>query len=203
MEQRSDAWFMERCGRVTASRMADLMAKTRNGYGASRANYMAEIISERLTGVPVNGYCNAAMQWGIDVEPQARAAYAFRHDVEVIEVGFVPHPHILMAGASPDGEIGELGLVELKCATTATHIDVLLSGSVPDKYIKQVQFQMACTNREWCDVAFFDPRLPERMQLFVKRVSRDDKLIAEMESEVEKFLAEVEEKIEALEKVAA
>lgn len=199
MIQGSEEWRLARCGKVGASRIADLMARTRNGYGASRANYMAEIIIERLTGQPTNGYCNAAMLWGIETEPQARAAYEFRYDAEVVEVGMVQHPSIEDAGASPDGLVGDDGLVEIKCPQSATHIDILLSGAVPDKYIKQMQFQMACTGRSWCDFVSFDPRLPEHLQLFRQRVTRDDETIAEIESEVRKFLAEVEEKIEALE----
>ncbi|HSH42965.1 MAG TPA: YqaJ viral recombinase family protein [Arenicellales bacterium] len=203
MMQGTDEWRQARSGKVTASRIADLMARTRNGYGASRANYMAEIIVERLTGRPTNGYCNAAMQWGIETEPQARAAYEFRHDVEVAEVGFIAHPKIEGAGASPDGLVGGDGLVELKCPNTSTHIDIILSGSVPDRYVKQMQFQLACTGANWCDFVSFDPRLPEHLQLFQRRIERDDDLIGEIETAVRKFLAEVEGKIEALEKVAA
>jgi len=200
--QGTPEWFAERCGKVTASRMADLTATTRNGYGASRANYMAQLIAERLTGVPQDSYSNAAMQWGTEQEPLARAAYSFHRDAEVVEVGFILHPKIADSGASPDGTVGDVGLVEIKCPNTATHIDTLLSGSVPEKYVKQMQWQMACADRAWCDFASFDPRMPERLRLFVKRIERDDKMIADLEDEVVKFLAELSEKIIQLEKAA-
>jgi predicted phage-related endonuclease len=138
------------------------------------------------------------MQWGTETEPQARAAYEHRHDCDVTIIGFVHHPKIIAAGASPDGLVGDDGLVELKCPNTATHLDTLLSDTVPDKYVKQMQFQMACAERKWCDFVSFDPRLPEHMRLFVKRVERDDKLIAEIDKEVSAFLAEVDAKLLAL-----
>lgn len=191
-EQGSAAWFAERCGKVTASRVADVIAKTKSGWGASRANYAAQLVAERLTGEVAESYTNAAMQHGIATEPQARAAYEFQTDQPVTLAGFVPHPSIEMAGASPDGFVLTDGLLEIKAPSTSTHIDTLLGANVPAKYITQIQFQLACTGRKWCDFVSFDPRLPERMRLFVKRVHRDDKAIAEMEAEVRVFLAEVD-----------
>jgi len=199
--QGTEEWKQERCGRVTASRMADLMATTRSGYGASRANYMAQLIAERLTGQPAEGYINAAMQHGIDTEPQARAAYEFAYDQEVTEVGFILHPSIRDTGASPDGMIPNKGLIEIKCPATATHIDTLLSGTIPDKYIKQMQWQMDCTGSEFCHFISFDPRMPEDLRLWMKPVERDDKLITEMRREVELFLSELEAKIAELNKL--
>ena len=199
--QGSPEWFAARVGRVTASRVADVIAKTKTGWGASRANYMAELIAERLTGVPAASYTNAAMQWGTDTEPQARTAYQFYHDCDVVQVGFIDHPKIAMTGASPDGLIGDDGLVEIKCPNTATHIDTLLStptDSVASKYITQMQWQMACTGRKWCDFASFDPRLPEAMRLFVQRVPRDDAMIAQLEKSVTEFLAELDAKVAEL-----
>jgi putative phage-type endonuclease len=193
--QNTPEWFAARVGKVTASRVADLCAKTKTGWGASRANYMAELIAERLTGVPAQPYTNAAMQWGQEQEPQARAAYEFYGDDRVELVGFVPHPKIKMAGASPDGLVGGAGLVEIKCPNTATHIDTLLDQAVPAKYITQMQFQMACTDRAWCDFASFDPRMPEAMRLFVRRVQRDDSMIASLEFEVAQFLNELDKKV--------
>lgn len=201
--QGSPEWLEARCGRVTASRISDVMARTKTGYGASRATYEAELIAERLTGQPAERFTNAAMAWGTDTEPQARAAYSFMTDADVVEVGFVPHPSIPMAGASPDGLVGNEGLVEIKCPTTATHINTLLSGTIPDKYIKQMMFQMACTGRHWCDHVSYDPRLPGDLQLWIKRVHRDEDLIAEIEAEVRTFLAGVEAKVEALMKMRA
>ena len=196
--QGSPEWFAVRCGKVTASRVADVIAKTKTGYGASRANYAAELIAERLTQSTAPGFTNAAMQWGTDQEPHARAAYSFLRDVDVEEIAFVDHPEIAMSGASPDGLVGMDGLVEFKCPNTATHLDTLLSETVPGKYITQMQWQMACTGRAWCDFASFDPRLPPSMQLFVKRVDRDASLILDLETEVSTFLAEIDAKVAAL-----
>lgn len=197
-EQRSPEWFEARCGKVTASRIADLMAKTKTGYSASRANYLAELVAERLTGTVAEGYSNAAMQWGTEHEPEARAAYQFYTDAEVTEIGFALHPTIDLSGCSPDGLVGTDGMVEIKCPNTATHIETLLTGTVAAKYIKQMQWQMRCCGRAWCDFVSFDPRLPDRMQLFVKRVARDDAMLAEIEREVVAFLREVDAEVAAL-----
>jgi len=201
IEQRSDEWFAARIGKVTASRVADVIAKTKTGFSASRDNYMAQLVCERLTGQKAEGFTNSAMQWGTETEPLARAAYEALKDVLVDEVGFVPHPTIEMAGASPDGLVGDNGLLEIKCPNTATHIETLLSQTVPNKYNTQMQFQMACTDREWCDFVSFDNRLPAELQLFVKRVPRDDMYIRLMEEEIIQFLAELDEKINKLMKV--
>lgn len=196
--QGTDEWHQLRLGKVTASRIADVMARTKTGPGAARKNYAAELVAERLTGERGASFTNAAMQWGTDQEPHARAAYEFLTDATVREVGFVDHPAIDMAGASPDGLVGDDGLVEIKCPNTATHIDTLLGGAVPDKYVKQMQFQMACTGRAWCDFVSFDPRLPAEMQTFILRIHRDDKAIAEIEDAVRGLLSEVAETVAAL-----
>jgi putative phage-type endonuclease len=196
--QGSVEWLAARCGKVTASRIADVCAKTKTGWGASRVNYMAELLTERLTGNPAPSFTNDAMRWGTEQEPQARAEYAFRYNVDVAEVGFIHHPKIAMSGASPDGLVGEIGLVEFKCPNTATHVETLLGEPIADKYIKQMQWQMACCDRSWCDWVSFDPRLPEHMQLFVQRVPRDDRLIAEIEQYVTAFLEELDAKLNAL-----
>jgi putative phage-type endonuclease len=196
--QGTDEWLLERCGRVTASRIADLMATTRSGFAASRDNYKAQIIAERLTGCVAPSFTNSAMQHGTETEPEARRAYEFYVDRDVQQVGFVAHPQIEMAGASPDGLVGDDGLLELKCPNTATHIETLLTGRIPDKYHKQMQFQLACTGREWCDFASYDNRMPERMRLFVKRVSRDAQDISEIETAVRAFLLEIDETLARL-----
>lgn len=198
MIQGSVEWHSARLGKVTASRVADVIARTKTGWGASRANYMAELVCERLTGSPALSFSNAAMQWGVDTEPFARSAYAVANNLEVMEVGFIDHPEIINSGASPDGLIGFDGLVEIKCPQTATHIETLLSQRVPEKYLTQTAWQMACTGRKWCDFVSFDPRLPEEMQLFVQRIERDDALILDLESHVADFLAELDGKIIAL-----
>ena len=197
-EQRTDDWFAQRCGKVTASRIADVMAKTKTGYGAGRANYMADLVAERLTGVPKPGFSNAAMQWGTDTEPQARAMYELQTGREVVEVGFIPHPTIENTGASPDGLVGDDGLVEIKCPNTATHITTLRGASIDLKYVLQMHWQMICTGRTWCDFVSFDPRLPYEMQMHVQRVDLDTDLAAEITREVEKFLAELQETIDDL-----
>lgn len=184
-------WFDARRGKVTASRVADVIAKTRSGWGASRKNYAAQLIAERLTGQTADSYSNAAMQWGTDTEPEARTAYEFYSDADVVEVGFIDHPSIEMCGASPDGLIGDDGMVEIKCPNTATHIDTLLGQTVPKKYITQMQFQMACADRQWCDFVSYDPRMPDAMRMFVSRVERDNAVILELEKDVTDFLNEL------------
>lgn len=196
--QGTEAWFAARLGKVTASRVADVIAKTKTGYSASRANYMAELIAERLSGARSEGFTNAAMQWGTDKEPDARAAYCFMRDVDVAEVGFIDHPTIAMTGASPDGLVGEDGMLEIKCPNTATHLETLLGGVVPAKYFSQMQWQMACADRQWCDFASYDPRLPEPMRLFIQRVPRDADWLRATEEDVAAFLAELDAKIDAL-----
>ena len=198
IEQRTDAWVKIRLGKVTASRVADLMARTKTGYGAGRANYMAELICERLTGAPAERFTSSAMQWGTDCEPQARVAYEFMTDRPVTETGFVLHGSIGDFGASPDGLVGDTGLVEIKCPSSATHIETLLSEAVPGKYVTQMQAQMACTGREWCDFVSFDPRMPGDMQIWVRRVERDAAAIAAMEGEIAAFLGELAERVVAL-----
>ena len=201
--QGTEEWFAARIGKVTASRLSDVMARTKTGYGASRANYMTELVLERLTGRRAEGYTNAAMQWGIDTEADAKAAYEFRTNAEIVSVGFIDHPLIDMTGASPDGLIGEDGLIEIKCPNSATHIDYLLTGMVPKKYDLQMQWQMACTGRQWCDFVSYDPRLPPNLSMLVKRIDRDNDLIAEMEIEVREFLDEVTRTVELLGKIGA
>jgi len=198
MEQHSPEWYAARLGKVTASRVADLMAKTKSGYSASRANYMAELICERLTLTQAETFTNAAMQWGTECEPHARIAYEFLTDREVTETGFVLHGAIADFGASPDGLVGDNGLVEIKCPNTATHIETLLSEAIPGKYVTQMQAQMACTGRAWCDFVSFDPRMPADMQIWIMRVERDSAAIADMEDEISTFLADMAQKLDSL-----
>lgn len=191
--QRTDEWYQARLGKFTASRYSDAMAKTRNGWGASRAQYMAELVKERLTGRPHQGFVSKAMQDGIEREPEALASYSLVRDVDIVPVGFVPHPHIEMAGASPDGLIGDDGLIEVKCPTGAVHINWLLGRSpIPMVHIEQIQWQLICTGRQWCDWVSFDPEMPFELQLYVVRVTRvSDQIVETMEHEVEVFLDEV------------
>lgn len=196
IQQGSDEWKQLRCGKVTASRVADILRKGKSGAAsATRQRYLGELVAERLTGVPYVGFKSADMEWGNATEETARNFYAFMHNAELAEIDFVPHPMIELAGASPDRFVGGDGLLEIKCPATHTHIETLLGGVIEPDYQKQMLWQMACTGRSWCDYVSFDPRLPEDMQMFVKRFDRDDAAINEMEREVEKFLAEVEDTI--------
>ena len=198
MEQGTIEWFAARCGKVTASRVADIIAKTKSGPSASRENYLAQLVCERLTGKPAESYSNAAMQWGTDTEPFARAAYEARMDLLVTEVGFIDHPWITMSGASPDGLANE-GMVEIKAPNTANHLQTLLDRKVPEKYITQMMWQMACADRPWCDFVSFDPRLPEKHQLFIKRINYDPEMVNFLENSVIQFLGDVDLKIQQLE----
>ena len=196
--QGTDAWFASRLGKVTASRVADVIAKTKSGYSASRDNYMAQLICERLTGQKGESFTNTAMQWGTDTEPLARSAYEALNGLLVEEVGFVPHPKIEMAGASPDGLVGTEGMLEIKCPQSNTAIETLLNDKVPTKYIPQIQWQLRCCERKWVDFVSYDPRLPQDLQLFVERVEFDAPYVAMLEEEVIKFLAELDDKVNKL-----
>ena len=206
--QGSEEWFAARLGKLTASRIADACSKTRSGAAsAGHINLVAQLVAERLTGKAADSFTSGPMQWGIDTEPAAREAYEFLRDISVEQVGFVDHPEIEMCGASPDGLVGDDGLIEIKCPNTATHIATLKSPilkpaacPVPNKYLTQMQWQMACTNRKWCDFVSFDPRLPPRMQIFIYRVERDDEAIADMADRAVEFLAEVNNTVKILEK---
>jgi putative phage-type endonuclease len=190
MEQRTEEWFAARLGKVTASRVADVLAKIKSGESASRKNYKMELVVQRLTGKAGESFTNAAMEWGTEQEPFARMAYEAHTGTFVKEEGFVDHPTIEGFGCSPDGIVGD-GLIEIKCPNTANHIETVLENKAPSKYIPQMQCQMACTGAKWCDFVSFDPRLPEDLQLFVVRVERDQEYIDSMEVEVKQFLSEV------------
>lgn len=195
MEQRTEEWYQARLGKVTASKVASVLAKRDS---ATRADYLTDLVLERLTGKQQEFYQNEAMQWGTDTEPQARMAYEAETSNLVDELGFIDHPTIANFGCSPDGVVGEDGLIEIKCPNSKTHLSTLLSGKAPSKYIPQMQTQMAVMNRQWCDFVSFDPRLPEDLQLFVIRVNRDDEYIAKLEEEVSIFLEEVDETVTKL-----
>lgn len=196
--QGSPEWLAYRCGRVTASRVADVVAKTKTDWAASRSNYAAQLVCERLTGTVAESYSDAAMRWGTETEPMARSCYQLVRGVDVTEVGIVQHPELDLSCASPDGLVGRDGLIEIKCPQSNTHIQTLLSEKVPSKYNTQMQWQMACTKRKWCDFVSYDPRLPGEMQMFVKRVNRDDKLIADLTKEIVTFLDEVADTVAKL-----
>ena len=199
MEQRSEEWFKARLGKVTASRVADILAKIKSGESASRRNYKIQLVSERLTGEKQETYINQAMQDGIDREFFARERYVQQFG-EVEEVGFIQHP-TLEAGASPDGMVGEDGIIEIKCPMGTTHTETLMSQDVPSKYMPQIQFQLLCTGRKWCDFVSYNPMFPEHLQVFVKRVEADQDYQKELEAEVKQFLSEVDDVINKLKEI--
>lgn len=196
--QGSDEWVAARCGKATASRMGDLMAKTKSGWGASRENYAAELVIERLTGYPAERYVSPAMEWGTKHEADARALYEFLHDCEVRQVGLVAHPSIAQSLASPDGLVANDGLVEIKAPNSATHVATLIGKPIDLKYRLQMSWQLCCTGRRWVDFCSYDPRMPPEMQIHVQRFNRDDATISELEREVAIFLAEVDETVSKL-----
>ena len=199
MEQRTEEWFQARLGKVTASRVADVLAKIKSGESASRRNYKIQLVSERLTGEKQETYINQAMQDGIDREFYARERYVQQFG-EVEEVGFVKHP-TLEAGASPDGMVGEDGILEIKCPMGSTHTETLMTQDVPIRYVPQIQFQLLVTGRKWCDFVSYNPMFPEHLQVFVKRVEADLVYQKELESEVKQFLSEVDNVINKLKEI--
>ena len=201
MDQRTDEWFKSRLGKATASRIADIIAKTKTGPSASRENYAVQLVLERITQSKGESYSNAAMQWGTETEPLARQAYELKRGLFVDEVGFIDHPTISNSGASPDGLVGTDGLVEIKCPNSATHMETLVTRKIPQKYIPQMTWQMACTGRSWCDFVSFDPRFPEHLQIFIERIEYDPTYVRMLELEVTQFLDEVEKKVEILRKM--
>jgi len=202
MEQRSEAWFAAKAGKFSASEMADLLSGGGKKITATRSNLIARKVAERLTGVMEQGYTSAAMQHGIDHEDDARNLYFVSRELPIDEEGFIDHPSIPYSGCSPDGMVSDDGLVEIKCPNTATHIEYLRTKKVPNKYLYQMQWQMACTGRKWCDFVSYDPRMPTRLQLLIIHVPRDDELIATLEDAVNKGVQEVEEIISELSEVS-
>ena len=199
MEQGSDEWAQARCGLVTASRCFDVQSMTKKGEEtAARRNYRSELICEILTGVPYPQFVSKEMVWGRKQEQFARAAYEMERDVLVETCGFIVHPEIDRFGASPDGLVGDDGMIQIKCPNTSTHLGWMLSGQIPLEHMPQMLAEMSCTGRAWCDFVSYDPRLPDHLQLFVRRFRRDEKLIAALEREVENFNAQIDEQIASL-----
>lgn len=189
--QRSPEWFAQRAGKFTASSFADLMATTRSGPSASRAKLIARLVCERLTGNPAESYTNSAMQRGIELEPEARIAYEFETGTHVEQVGFIDHPIVSMCGCSPDGLVGDDGMVEIKCPGEAAHLDYLRRGSHAQEYRWQLQGQLWVTGRSWVEIASYHPAFPQRMQLAIVRVARDEAEIAELHKSVTAGNAEI------------
>ena len=187
-EQRSPEWYAIRAGKITSSIIADVMA---GGKGITRRNAMIKLIAERMTGIcDQNGYSNGYMQWGIEHEPEAKDHYEALNFVNVRQVGFVEMDE--WVGCSPDGLVGEDGLIELKCPASHTHIEYILADRCPPEYVKQIQHQLWVTGRQWCDFLSYDPRLKEK-PMFVKRVERDESKIQEIAESVGQFIEELKE----------
>lgn len=201
-EQGTPEWHAARCGKVTGSRVADVVRKTKSGVSASRATYAGELVAERLSGFQASSsFSTRATEWGKEQEASARQLYALMTDAKVSTVGFVDHHSIEWSGVSPDGLVDDTGLVSFKCPNSSTHITTLLGAPIEPDYIKQMVWEMACTGREWCDFVSFDPRLPPEMQIEIRRVHRDPVVIAELEIEVRKFLGEVSDTVDRLVKL--
>ena len=200
IQQGTVEWHQLRLGKVTASRVADILAKTKSGASASRGNYLIELALQRVTKTIEESYTNAAMEWGTQTEPQARVAYEVATGNFVDQIAFVNHPTIAGFGCSPDGLVANDGLIEIKCPNSATHWTYIKANKPPEKYIIQMQAQMAVTKAKWCDFVSFDPRMPERSQLLIVRVPRDPEFILFMEAEINQFLSEVEVEVNLMEK---
>lgn len=198
LAQGTDEWRRARAGSLGASQIHEAIAKTKTGWGASRASRMAALVIERLTGIPQDTYQNAAMLHGIETEPEARAAYEFYSDADVQLVGLATHPTIPGTHASPDGLVGADGLLEIKCPQPAQHLATLGGEAIPDKYAIQMLWQMRCCDRAWCDFASYNPAFPESMKLHVQRFHRNDARIADLEFEVGKFLSELDDTVRRL-----
>jgi putative phage-type endonuclease len=191
--QGSPEWFAARAGRVTASKISTVMAKGKAGaMSATRKTYMGELLAERFTGKCVEGFKSGPMDHGNTTEPQARAQYTMRTGRMVKEVGFIPHPSGLFAGASPDGLVGDDGMLEIKCPNTMTHIDTLDGAGIARPYLLQMHWQMICAGRKWVDFISYDPRLPEHRAFHMRRVPADTRLSAEITSEVRAFITELD-----------
>lgn len=196
--QGSDEWFAARVGKVTASRVADIIAKTKSGVSTSRANYMAELVCERLTGIPAERHVSDPMRWGAENEGAARTAYEFLECEKVEQVGLIDHPTISMAAASPDGIVGGVKILEIKCPNTATHLGTLGLKQVSSRHLTQIHWQASCTRCIAADFVSYDPRLPPRMRYICIPVKINQDYIRQLESEVEKFIAELNEQISDL-----
>ncbi|UNE54435.1 lambda exonuclease family protein [Bartonella machadoae] len=202
MEQRTAEWFQARLGKVTASNVYNILSKTAKGLPTSKyEDYKIKLMTERLTGEISQSYITPSMQWGIEHEEDALKEYEFIYDADVIKCGFIPHPTIEMAGASPDGLIGEDGLVEVKCPQSTTHLRFFMYDEIKPEYIAQMQFQMACTGRKWCHFISYNPQFVGRstgLRMKVKRIHRDDEQIEQLTKAVEVFLAEIEQDMEQI-----
>ncbi|WP_273722008.1 lambda exonuclease family protein [Bartonella sp. ML71XJBT] len=202
MEQRTAEWFQARLGKVTASNVYNVLNKTAKGTPTSKyEEYKIKLMTERLTEEISQSYITPAMQWGIEHEEDALREYAFIYDTEVTRCGFIQHPTIQMAGASPDGFVGEDGLVEIKCPQSLNHLRFFIDDTIKPEYIAQMQFQMACTGRKWCHFMSYNPHFVGRsshLRMKIKRINRDEEHIEAINKAVEIFLEEIEQEMQKI-----
>lgn len=199
--QGSAEWLDIRRGKITASRIVDVLDRLKKGgEGAGRRNYRIDLIAERLSGRSEGHYISPEMQWGIECELMARAAYEMQRGVMVESVGFVLHPTLDFTGASPDGLVDEDGTTEFKCPKTTTHIKWMLEGGVPEEHQPQCLWVMTCTGRKWCDFVSYCPHLPDGLSTFIVRMERDEQRIADVTNEVCRFDDEVQHFVTELSK---
>jgi predicted phage-related endonuclease len=198
MLQGSDEWRQARCGSVGASDAPRVVRRTKSGYSADRESLMAEKVLERLTGAPVEIFKTQAMLQGTAREPEARMLYEVVRGAEVAEVGLIPHPSIKGTHCSPDGFVGEAGLIEIKAPMAAAHLNTLLTETISEAHLVQVMWQLSCTRRSWCDYVSYNPDFPAPMQVWIKRVVRDAAFIGELEREIATFIKEIDRKVEQL-----
>lgn len=197
MDQRSQEWWDARCGKVTASRVGDIMALTQKGKPtAARGNYLREKIAERITGKNRDRKKVASLDHRLELEPGARAAYEFYFEQKIELIGFVDHPRIPNAGASPDGLISTDGGIEVKCCDAEGHLEIVTADVIDPDYFYQCHFNIACTERDWWAFTGFNPDMPEELKLYRKILKRDDQLIARIETNVIQFLEEVEQGVD-------
>lgn len=197
IEQGSKEWLDLRLGKITASRVGDIVTNGKGGKPSKTSeSYMNELLSEILTGSQVDFYVNNAIAWGNECEPQARAMYELENDVDVEEVAFIQITDFI--GVSPDGLIGNDGLLEIKCPTSKKQIERALSDCFHSEYKSQIQMQLWVSGRNWCDFVSFDPRINGKASYLQERVYRDEEYIDEMKSKVNEFVFRMIEKLEKL-----
>ena len=195
--QGSPEWFAARCGKISASRLGDIMRKTKWGESTYKAKVRLELAIERITGKSVSSVVmNQAMRDGVDREPDARTLFEAVTGKEVALCGSFDHPTIVNTSASPDGLLrGENAVLEIKCPTHATHAKNLMSETMPKNYIYQVQWQIACTESDYAYFASYHPDYPPELRLKWVKVEKDDSVIKSLEEAVRQFDIEIEDLI--------
>lgn len=198
--QGSPVWLKARCGRITASRLCDVLATRKDGKeAAKRRDYKMDLIAERLTGISEDNWVSADMDYGTENEPMARMAYELAFDVLVDQIGFAIHPALEYSGASPDALVGKDGVLEIKVPKTTTHLEWKMASVVPEEYVPQMIWEMVCTERFYADFLSYDPRIEDpALRAFCIRLDYDQELANKYTREVMKFNEEIEEAIDKL-----